>query len=190
MPKIRVILLANWGIGEAILKALHYNERADLRGVVTQYDEDSKDPWMNVVYNRARTFGHTPLKQKVESFDSLRALCLVEEADYLIVHAYPYLLPASVYDAPKFGSINFHPSLLPKYRGRRPTIEVLKNRESETGLTCHFIDKDFDTGEIIDQERIPVDADDDRESIIEKMKEQVGYLVDRIILNPPVLKTL
>ena len=99
------------------------------------------------------------------------------EIDLLISHAFMRILPRKVFAAPKYGSINIHPSLLPKYRGPSPTYWVLHNKENVTGLTCHFIDKYIDTGDIIHQIEIPVKSGDTIASIIERQKPLVVELL-------------
>jgi len=66
----------------------------------------------------------------------------------------------------RWGAINFHPSLLPKYRGPTPWYWVLKNGESVSGVTIHFIDDGIDTGEIIAQTEIPILPRDSEASLI------------------------
>jgi len=183
MPRIRIVLLANWGIGEEMLCAFWRNQDVDLRTVITQFQEEPRDRWTNAVYRRAESLGYSPLRQDASDFGVIRKACVLAEADYLIVHAYPKLLPAPVFSTPKRGSVNFHPSLLPKYRGRRPTQAVLENGETETGITCHVIDEGYDTGEIIEQVRVPIEKEDNLEFIVEKMKIQVPILVDRFVFT-------
>ncbi len=54
----------------------------------------------------------------------------------------------------KDGFINVHPSLLPKYRGPNPYSAVILNEENETGVTLHFMDESFDTGDIVAQKKV------------------------------------
>lgn len=72
---------------------------------------------------------------------------------------YDRKLPYWAYEYPKRGTLNLHPSLLPRYRGANPYFWVIRNRESETGVTLHLMDEDFDTGPIVDQERISLAKD-------------------------------
>jgi methionyl-tRNA formyltransferase len=66
------------------------------------------------------------------------------------------LLMKEIYSVPALGSINVHPSLLPKYRGLSPQHQALIHGDSETGVTIHFMDEAADTGDIILQEKIPL----------------------------------
>ena len=79
-------------------------------------------------------------------------------ADLFVVVAFR-ILPEIVFQMPPQGTFNLHASLLPKYRGAAPINWALINGEKETGLTTFFIDKNIDTGEILLQRSLPIDAD-------------------------------
>ncbi len=84
----------------------------------------------------------------------------VERLDLLLVCRFG-LLPRTVFAAPRWGVVNIHSSLLPKYRGVHPVSWALINGESETGVTLHRIDDGIDTGEILVQRSTPIRAEDD-----------------------------
>lgn len=174
---MRMILLLNWGLGLEILKVLHRHEESRILQVITQYAPSSPDAWHNAVYETSLSYGYDTLRQDQVSFEQMRETILKREVDLLLVHAFMKILPAQVFHAPAFGSLNIHPSLLPKYRGPSSTYWVLKNRERETGLTCHYIDEGIDTGAIICQTSVPVDPGDTVETIIEKQKLTVEPLL-------------
>lgn len=71
--------------------------------------------------------------------------------DAAVVCSFNYKIPKVLMKATKDGFINVHPSLLPKYRGGNPYSRVIMNGETETGVTVHFMDESFDTGDIIIQ---------------------------------------
>lgn len=77
--------------------------------------------------------------------------------DLLVVYSMSELLPASVFSLPSRGSINLHPSLLPKYRGPNPYFWALFNAEQSHGVTIHFIDEGEDTGDVIYQQEFPIE---------------------------------
>jgi methionyl-tRNA formyltransferase len=79
-------------------------------------------------------------------------------ADLFIVVAYGKLIPESVFTLPKYGTINLHPSLLPKYRGAAPVEWAIINGEKETGVTVQMINAELDAGDIIIQEKIRLDS--------------------------------
>ena len=79
--------------------------------------------------------------------EAVRAL----NVDAAVVCSFYYKIPRILLESTKDGFINVHPSMLPKYRGGNPYSRVLINGETETGVTIHFMDESFDTGDIIAQ---------------------------------------
>lgn len=102
-----------------------------------------------------------PVKLKDEAFiEELRAL----KADLQIVVAFR-MLPEVVWNMPRLGTFNLHASLLPQYRGAAPINWAVINGDTETGITTFFLKHEIDTGEIIQQVRIPI-ADTDNVGIV------------------------
>lgn len=98
-----------------------------------------------------------PVKMKDETFvEQLRSY----QADIQVVVAFR-MLPEVVWGMPRFGTFNVHAALLPQYRGAAPINWAVINGETQTGVTTFFLDKDIDTGRIIDRKtfRIPDEAD-------------------------------
>lgn len=73
------------------------------------------------------------------------------DVDAAVVCSFNYKIPRGLMNATRDGFINVHPSMLPKYRGGNPYSRVIMNGETETGVTIHFMDEGFDTGDIIAQ---------------------------------------
>lgn len=92
-----------------------------------------------------------------------------ESYDLFVLASYGKILPQALLDIPKFGSFNVHPSLLPLYRGATPIQTALLEGERETGVTVMLMDAGMDTGDIVLQERTPIDED-----------ERYGELHDRL----------
>jgi len=80
------------------------------------------------------------------------------DADIAVVCSFNYKVPKALLEAVKDGFINVHPSLLPKYRGANPYSATINNGEKETGVTLHFMDESFDTGDIIAQKNLPISS--------------------------------
>lgn len=161
------------------MKSLHHVPGTDIAAVVTQYKKNSDDPWFNAVYDFSVNQGLNTVDQETMSFDDLYELIVKLKIDLLISHGYMRILPERLFSAPKYGSINIHPSLLPKYRGPSPTPWVIANKEKVTGLTCHYIDEGIDTGDVIYQLMVPVESGDNIEAIIERQK----MIVDQLLLE-------
>jgi methionyl-tRNA formyltransferase len=71
--------------------------------------------------------------------------------DLLVVYGFNWRLPASVLGTPRFGVVNVHTSLLPRYRGPAPVLWAIRNGDPEIGVTVHRMDERFDTGPILTQ---------------------------------------
>jgi methionyl-tRNA formyltransferase len=76
--------------------------------------------------------------------------------DVILVVAYAKLIPKSLLDLPRFGCINVHPSLLPRYRGAIPIQAALLNGDTETGVCTFFMDEGYDTGDLILKRSTPI----------------------------------
>jgi methionyl-tRNA formyltransferase len=80
--------------------------------------------------------------------------------DLLVLVFVTNFVPKDMIDLAPLGGINYHPSLLPKYRGGSAIAWAILSGEKETGVTIHYIDEGVDTGNIILQEAVPIDPDD------------------------------
>lgn len=114
-----------------------------------------------------------PEKLKNEEFVAeLRDL----NADLQIVVAFR-MLPEVVWSMPRLGTFNLHASLLPQYRGAAPINWAVINGDTETGITTFFLKHEIDTGEIIDQVRVPIADTDNVEVVYERLMRLGGDLV-------------
>jgi methionyl-tRNA formyltransferase len=102
------------------------------------------------------------LKTENSRFDSLRP-------DAIIVVAYGKILPSWLFELPRYGAINLHASLLPKYRGAAPISWAVANGESVTGVTTMRIDAGLDTGDILLQEEIAIGSHDTAPEIHDRL---------------------
>ncbi len=99
----------------------------------------------------------------------------------IVVAAYGQILPQEILGLPKFGCINIHASLLPAYRGAAPINWAIIRGEAETGITIMQMDESMDTGAILLQERIPIDARDTAGSLTEKLSVLGSALIVRAL---------
>lgn len=114
-----------------------------------------------------------PDKLKEEAFiEELRSL----QADLQIVVAFR-MLPEVVWNMPRLGTFNLHASLLPQYRGAAPINWAVINGDTETGITTFFLKHEIDTGEIIQQVRVPIADTDNAEVVHDKLMTLGGELV-------------
>jgi methionyl-tRNA formyltransferase len=111
-----------------------------------------------------------PLKARDETFIAeLRGL----KPDLIVVVAYGQILPQSILDLPKFGCVNVHTSLLPKYRGASPIQSAILNGDAQTGVTIMKMDVGLDTGGIISQARTPILKEDNSQTLHDRLA-QIG----------------
>ncbi len=89
--------------------------------------------------------------------------------EFAIVVAYGKILPKEILEIPKYGCINLHASLLPKYRGAAPIQRALIDGESVTGVTTMLIDEGLDTGPILLQKEVPIEEEDNGETLSQKL---------------------
>ena len=100
-----------------------------------------------------------------EFIEKIRVL----EPDVIVVAAYGQILPKELLDIPRYGCINVHTSLLPKYRGAAPIQYAIINGDEETGVTIMYMDVSLDTGDIILQKKIEIEDDETAGSLHDKL---------------------
>ncbi len=103
------------------------------------------------------------------------------QPELIVVAAYGKLLPREVIDLPPLGCINVHSSLLPKYRGAAPINWAVLNGESETGVTIMEIAEALDAGDMLAQERTPIDPEESVETLHDRLAELGAALLGRTV---------
>lgn len=99
------------------------------------------------------------------------------QAEVYIVAAFGQMLSQEILDMPEFGCLNIHASLLPKYRGASPIQHAIIDGEAETGITIMRLDAGMDTGDMLYQKRIPIEAQDNYETLQNKLMKLGGEAV-------------
>lgn len=102
------------------------------------------------------------------------------QADLQIVVAFR-MLPEVVWNMPKYGTFNLHASLLPQYRGAAPINWAVMNGDTETGITTFFLKHEIDTGEVIQQVKVPIADTDDVGTVHDKLMLLGGKLVTETV---------
>ena len=102
------------------------------------------------------------------------------QVELIVVAAYGKILPGWLLEYPKFGAINVHASLLPKYRGASPIQSAILNGELITGITIMKVDEGLDTGDILNQKSLVVDQHDTAGTLNEIGKYWRSTLIDTI----------
>jgi len=187
---IKTVFFGTPGFAKEFLAAMHADEDFSVEAVVCQPDKPVgrkkvlTAPETKVFVQELETSATTPNPSfekegdriKVYQPENLRTSNLGEDlkkldADIFVVIAYGKIIPQNILDIPKLGTINVHPSLLPKYRGPSPIQSVILNQESETAITIMLIDDKMDHGPILTQTSIELDPGETSISLRSKVTE-------------------
>ena len=168
---MKIIFMGTPDFAAASLEAL-IDSRHEIQAVVTQPDkpkgrkgELTPSP-VKVVAEEKGIKVYQPLKVRDEEFvETLRAY----NPDVIVVVAFGQIIPLSILKMPKFGCVNIHGSLLPKYRGAAPIQWAVLDGEKETGITTILMDEGIDTGDILLKKTIKIEADETSGSLFDKL---------------------
>ena len=163
------------GTLEAIVKAGH-----DVVGVVTQPDKPKgrgKNMQFTPVKEKALEYNlpvYQPLRAREESFiEQLRGM----QPDIIVVVAFGQILPKAILEMPKYGCINVHASLLPKYRGAAPIQWAVIDGEKESGVTIQQMNEGIDTGDILTKTVITLEEKETGGSLFDKLADAGAKLL-------------
>ena len=119
------------------------------------------------IVNRAGEYGIPVYRTSNPNAESFLEILRQAQPD-VIINQSQFILKKALLDIPKIGVVNRHNALLPKNRGRLTPFWVLYKKEKETGVSIHFVDEGIDSGDIIVQERFPVDKRDSFQTLVNK----------------------
>lgn len=166
----KIVFMGSPQYAVPILEALH--EKYQVAGVITQPDKPvgrGKKIQSPPVKILAEKLGLPVLQpEKIRGNDFLQDLAALAP-DVVIVAAYGKILPKAILDFPKFGCVNVHASLLPKWRGASPIQCAILNGDAATGATIMLMDEGVDTGHILSQREVQIEPDDTAESLSTKL---------------------
>ena len=169
--KIDIIYFGTPEISANVLKNI-IKEEINIIGVFTRPDS---------FYGRGKKLLESPVKQLAKTLDlpvyepkSLRNRDIVElinklAPDLIIVAAYGLLIPEEILTIPKYGVVNIHPSLLPKYRGPSPVATALLNGDLITGVSIMLLDKGMDSGPILATENLKITLEHNTQTLTEEL---------------------
>jgi len=114
--------------------------------------------------------------------DSLKGTSAVDRLasfapELIVVAAFGHILPAGVLALPKFGCLNVHPSLLPRYRGSSPIATAILQGDEVTGVTIMLMDVGLDSGPILSQKKVSISAEDTTGSLTVKLAQAGAQLL-------------
>lgn len=172
---MRILFMGTASFAVPTLRALLASGH-EVIGVVTQPDRPS---------GRGRQVRISPVKQvaleagipihqpeKVRSDDFI-SLVRDMSPDAIVVAAFGQIIPKAILDVPKFGNVNVHASLLPKYRGAAPVHHALFAGETRTGVTTMLMDPGLDTGPILLRREVEI-LPEDNEGTLEARLAEIG----------------
>lgn len=176
---MRIVFMGTPDFSVPALKAL-VEAGHQVIAVVTQPDKPKgrgKEVQMTPVKIQAMEYGipvYQPAKVREASFvEVLKGL----EADVYVVIAFGQILPKAVLELPKYGCINIHASLLPKFRGAAPIQWCVIDGERETGITTMMMDVGLDTGDMLEKAVIPIEEKETGGSLHDKLSMAGGDLI-------------
>lgn len=176
---MRIVYMGTPDFSVPALKAL-VEAGHDVVAVVTQPDKPKgrgKEIQMPPVKEQALKF-QIPVYQPVKARDPEFVKILSDLApDVMVVAAFGQLLPKSILDIPRYGCVNIHASLLPKYRGASPIQYAVINGEKESGITTMVMAEALDTGDMLDQETIILDPKETGGSLHDRLSQLGGALI-------------
>jgi len=189
--EVKILFMGTAEFGIPTLKVL--NDNYNLNAIITNYDKPS-GRGLKIKFSPVKKFAISnnikyfqPKNLKDQSFiDKIKSI----NPDIIVVVAFR-MIPKSIWQIPKYGTINLHASLLPNYRGSAPINWTIINNENFTGVTTFFIDDKIDTGDILLQEKIKVDKKINAGELHDKLKVIGAITVKKTIkeiLNNTLIK--
>lgn len=177
---MRIVFMGTPDFAKVSLEGL-YNSGHEILAVVTNPDKP-KGRGMKLLASPVKEYAlekgfkiYQPIKvRKNEEFiNEVRGL----NPDVLVVVAYGKILPKEILEIPKYGAINVHGSLLPKYRGAAPIQWAVIHGEEKTGITTMYMDVGMDTGDMLLKEEVTIGPDETTGELWNRLKEIGGDLL-------------
>jgi methionyl-tRNA formyltransferase len=168
MGKLRIIFMGSAQLACPTVQALADHPEFDLLAVVTQPDRP-KGRHLKVVFSEVKALAVArglpvlqPERARGEPFlNELRQL----EPELIVVVAYGQILPPAILELPRYGCLNVHTSLLPKYRGAAPIQWAILEGDTVTGVTIMKMDAGLDTGPILTRRSVPIGSEDNAQTL-------------------------
>lgn len=170
--KIKIIFIGTASFGLPAFKALIKDRELEIILVITQPDKPM---------GRKQVIASSPIKIAAEKNNltvlqpehiiDIKEKIFLLKPDLIIVAAYAQLIPEEILNLPKYGCLNLHASLLPKYRGAAIIQAAIINGDQQTGLTVIKMDESLDTGPILAQTAMAIDDEDTAGTLYDKLSE-------------------
>ena len=182
-PPWRIVFLGTPSFAIPILEGL-LRGPDEVVGVVTQPDREKgrgKKVVISPVKELALRHGLIPLQPEKAKGEAFQEALKAFRPDLMVVVAYGQILPRSVLAIPKYGAVNVHASLLPKYRGAAPIAWAILNGERVTGVTTMVMDEGMDTGDILLQAETPMGNEETGETLHDRLASLGAQLLSETL---------
>ena len=154
------VVFAYSEVGQRCLQVL-LDARVRVPLVFTHEDQPGEQHWFGSVAAVAAAHGVRAVTPADPAAPAWLAEIRELAPDYLLAFYYRAMLPPQLLQLPRWGALNMHGSLLPRYRGRAPVNWAIANGEQRTGATLHYMEARPDAGPIVAQEAVPIGPNDD-----------------------------
>ncbi len=175
---MRVVFLGNHTVGVTALSVLE--QCAEIVGVIAHPEDPEDGVCYQSVYEYANSRSFPVIRGKATE-PGVADFIALTKPDLIWITDYRYLLPAELLSIATLGTINLHPSLLPRYRGRAPINWAILYGETKLGLTAHFVDEGMDSGDIIMQESFELSINEDVGDALRKLLPLYASITRRIL---------
>jgi methionyl-tRNA formyltransferase len=171
---MKIIFLGTPEFAVPSLQKLHESSDFEIAGVFCEPDRPQgrkqilTPPPVKVLAEKLKLKIYQPEKIRMPEWIEVVQKIKPEMA---IVVAFGQIIPKSILDVPKFGFLNLHPSLLPKYRGASPIQSAILNGDKETGISIMLLDEEMDHGPVLAQKTIKLKGDETAEILHDKLME-------------------
>ena len=180
---MRIVFMGTPDFAAASLKKL-IDEKYDIAAVFTQPDKP-RDRGMKLTYSPVKELAlenNIPVYQPTKLRDGTATELIKSlRPDILVVVAYGRILPDDMLEVPKYGAINVHASLLPKYRGAAPIQWAVLNGDKITGVTTMYLASEMDTGDIIYTAETEIGEFETSGELFDRLMVMGAELLDRTL---------
>lgn len=177
---MKIVFMGTPDFARDSLKAI-YEKGHEILSVITVPDKP-KGRGMKLIYSEVKEYslekGFEVLQpDKLKGNDEIIEKIKHMNPDIICVVAYGKILPKEILEIPKYGSINVHPSLLPKYRGSAPIQWAILNGDETTGVTIMYLNEEMDAGDIIIQRETKIDENETSGELWDRLSKMGAELL-------------
>ena len=171
---MKVVVASSSPVAIPLISALNASSTHQLLGLLTNPDK-ATGRGMHVVANELANWTESLgiNIQKPENNDELKKIIENIKPEIVITIAYGRIIPLELLEIPKYGWINVHFSLLPRWRGAAPVQWAILNGDKQTGITVFKLDKGMDTGPVYLEQATPINDDENSDGLLKRLS-QIG----------------